>query len=674
MKANILSLALAAALLSTAPAMAETILQPLPREALTPGNRGALILPRGVDQQDLEVLRGRMLRTHEPVAPLAGPAPTEPSNYGGPYNMTRVDIDVDIEPSTGLMDVVTTVTLTMNQGADKIAMFFPDFELSAVTDIDGLEIPYEQKAEFGLLTLLPEAPLEKGQEVTFVLAYAGTPDCGGGGYVQACEFKKSLSYVTHARYYPVNNAVMLDMFRTELRVTVPTGTIVAGTGRFVESTEDVEAGKTTFHFSHDFETELVSFAMAAYETLTDDSGEYPITVYVRGDKASNMADLLALAQNILGFYDEVFAPFPFNNLDIVEIGNSFGGGYGPQATIMMLSDIMGVTKASWYYDGLVQLMSHELAHQYWGNLVNIGSADSVSISEGLAEFSSAWHFANEFDTRSNFIQNGMNYMYTVPFQTDMAIGSSTLYSSAYYQTIAYDKASVVFDMLRYEVGDEAFVAGMKLYVATYGYSAATIQEFFSAHETASGKDLGWFFAQWMLRTGSPVLYVGSSVDAAAGGGWDVTIRVEQKTKPFQMHLPVQATLRDGSKVELEPIWVDGETVTATRHMDVAPLRLSTDPERTLLQRTRATLPGDVNLSGAADGSDLLDMAMLYRRNIIVKYGNNNYFMPNGSYLPRFDLNEDGLIDESDLELLLQGLGGRGLGTSILAAPDEPVGG
>ncbi|GMV38583.1 MAG: hypothetical protein AMXMBFR64_02990 [Myxococcales bacterium] len=657
---------LTATLLSTT-ALAQSAMEPLPREVLR-GDRGSLILPRGFDAEDLGVLLGRMARTHEPVSPLAAPAPTEPTNYGGQYNMTRCDIDVDVVPDTGQMDVVSTVTLTMNKAGDKIAMFFPPFELSEVTDLDGVPIPYEQKPEFQLLTLLPEVAAEKGQEVSFILRYSGKPDCGGGGYVKACEFKKSLSYLTHARYYPVNNAVMLDMFRTELRITVPTGLTVAATGRLVEVTEDAEAGKSTFHFTHDFETELVSFAMADYETLTDESGEYPITLYVRSDKASNMPNLLTLAQSILAFYAEVYAPFPFNNLDIVEIGNSFGGGYGPQATIMMLSDIFGVTPVSWYYDGLVQLMSHELAHQYWGNLVNIASADSVSVSEGLAEFSSAWHYENDFGTRSNFVQNGMNYMYTVPFQTDMAIGSSTLYGSPYYQTIAYDKASVVFDMLRHEVGEEAFIAGMQLYIATYGYSAASIQEFFQAHETASGKDLGWFFSQWMLRTGSPVLHVGAEV-VAANGGWDVTLRVEQKTKPFQMHLPVQATLRDGTKVDLEPVWVDGESVTATRHLDQAPLRLSTDPTRTLLQRTRGTLPGDVNLSGSADGSDLLDMAMMFRRDIVVKYGNNDYFIPNGGYLPRFDLNEDGRIDESDLELLLQGLGGSGFGPSVIAGPD-----
>ena len=663
-------LPLAASLGLAAPALAGPTLPSLPRDAVLGAQPGSLVLPRGADLHDLSVLMGRMTRLHEPApSPLATDAPTEPSNYGGQYNMLQCDLDVDIDPPTGEMAIVATVDLVMNQAGDKLTFYFANFEVSAVTDLEGVEIPFESKPAYGLLTLTPPAPLEKGDHYQFVMTAAGTPDCGTGGYVRSCDFTKTLSYITHARYYPINNAVMLDMFRTELRVTVPTGTIVAATGRFVESTEDAEAGKTTFHYTHDFETELVSFAMAAYQTLSDDAGEYPITVYTRAGTADNMPDLIALAKDILGFYADVYAPFPFNNIDIIEIGNSFGGGYGPQATIMMLSDIFGVTPASWYYDSLVQLMSHELAHQYWGNLVNMKGADSVAISEGLAEFSSAWHYETQFGTRSNFVQNGMNYMYTVPFQTDVAIGSQALYASAYYQTIAYDKASVVFDMLRHEVGDEAFKAGMALYVNTYGYDAASIQEFFQAHEVASGRDLGWFFSQWMLRTGSPDLFVGTEVTPAEGGGYDVSIRVEQDDKPFQLHLPIQATMRDGTKVVLEDVWVDSESVTATRHLDEEPARISTDPDRTLLQQTYASLPGDVNLSGAVDGSDLLDMAMMFRRDIVVKHNNQSFFFPNGGYLPRFDLNQDGLVDEADLEQLLQSMGGYGFGGSVMDAAE-----
>jgi aminopeptidase N len=666
MKLRFGTAALAAALACAAPAAADPTFEPLPRGALELHEVGRLALPRGVSSLDLATMVGRMARSHEVVSPLAPEAPAEPSNYGGYYNILHMDVAVDLDPTTGEMTVVETVKLVSNQDdLDQIPLGFPGFEVTSVTTPEDLPVPFEAFPAQNLIRISPEVPLAKDEELTFVLTAAGKPECKPGGLVQACDFTKNLSYVTHAQYYPRNQSVMLDMFRAELSVTVPTGTVVAGTGRLFETTEDAEAAKTTFRFTHDFETELLSFAMAPYETLTDESGEYPITLYVTKSHAGNMNSLLDLAKDILALYAEIYAPFPFLNIDIVEIGNSFGGGYGPQATIMMLSDIMGVSPDTNYWASLVQLMSHELAHQYWGNFVNIGSADSVSLSEGLAEFSSAYHFEQRFETRSNFVQNGMNYMYTVPENGDAAVGSASLYYSQYYTTIAYDKASVVFDMLRHELGDEAFFAGMQLYVDIHGYDSADIYDFFLAHETASGQDLGWFFNQWMLRTGSPVLTVAVAVEEDPAGGATLTMRFDQDGKPFKMHVPVQITLHGtGEKLDLDPAWIEDESTTVSWKLDAAPMRVSTDPKRTLLQRTYAALPGDVNLSGAVDGSDLLDLAVLFRRNIVVKYGSNEWFIPNGGYLPRFDLNRDGYIDEADLELVLQGFGEVGMPASV----------
>ena len=64
--------------------------------------------------------------------------------------------------------------------------------------------------------------------------------------------------------------------------------------------------------------------------------------------------------------------------------------------------------------------------------------------------------------------------------------------------------------------------------------------------------------------------------------------------------------------------------------------------------------GDPNLSGVSDGSDLLDMAIMMHRNIVFSWGNNEYFYPNSSYIHRYDLDQNGTIDQDDLALFLNG--------------------
>ncbi|NUN14408.1 MAG: hypothetical protein HUU55_12330 [Myxococcales bacterium] len=607
-----------------------------------------------------------------------------PTNYGGAYNILFMTVDIDIDPKTGILNEVVRIDLQRNKSKyDELSFLMPEFEVTEVTDGMGTPLTFETK--FGYIYVTPAAELAEDDFYTVIVRATGKPDCDGGMLV-ACSFGKKISYVTHAHYFPRNPD--FDLFKAELRITVPESLTVAATGRFVESfpvvstanaegvdpesrqedtaespteepsseppTEQVpEVAKTTFVFSHDYETQLLSFAIAEYSVFHDDSTFPPINAYLISEHASNSSNILELARNILDFYGSIYSPFPFGNLDVVEIGNSFGGGYGPQATIMMMSNVFGLSPNIPWFSSLVQLMSHEIAHQWWGNFVTISKSSAVSLSEGLAEFSSAYHYAKEYDSRSNFVENGLSYMYTVPKEADYAIGSGLLAASSNYQQIAYDKASVVFDMLRYELGDEAFFAGMQLYTDLFGYAVADMYDFLDAMEGASGRDLGWFFEQWILTPGFPDLSVHTEVSSIGNGKFSFVVKVKQDESTMQLTLPIRVTL-EGSEtpVDLEPMQIMGPESTKEYVLDGFPARMSTDPERIMLQRTYSARQGDLNLNGIADGNDLIDMAVMFHRNIVAEYNGNQYFWPNGSYLPRFDITGDGKINEDDLAFLL----------------------
>lgn len=607
-----------------------------------------------------------------------------PTNYGGPYNILFMSVDVDIDPKTGNMAEVVRIDLERNKSKyDELSFLMPEFEVTEVTD--GLGTPLSFETKFGYLYVTPAEELKEQDLYTVIVRANGKPDCDGG-MLTACSFGKKISYLTHAHYFPRNPD--FDLFKAELRVTVPESLTVAATGRFVESfpatplvpdesadsgeseedaaeippeepgTESpiepvVEAQKTTFVFSHDYETQLLSFAIAEYSVFHDDNAFPPINAYLISDHANNSNNIIELARNILDFYGSIYHPFPFGNLDVVEIGNSFGGGYGPQATIMMMSNVFGLSPNIPWFSSLVQLMSHEIAHQWWGNFVTISKSSAVSLSEGLAEFSSAYHYAVEYESRSNFVENGLSYMYTVSKEADYAIGSGLLGASSNYQQIAYDKASVVFDMLRYELGDEPFFAGMQLYTDLFGYSVADMYDFLDAMESAAGQDLGWFFEQWILTPGFPDLSIHTETSPEENGKFRFVVKVTQAQSPMQLTLPIRVTL-EGSEtpIDLEPMKIVGPETTKEYILDGFPARMSTDPERIMLQRTFSARHGDVNLNGVTDGNDIIDMAVMFHRNIVAEYNGNQYFWPNGSYLPRFDITSDGKINEDDLAFLM----------------------
>jgi aminopeptidase N len=135
-------------------------------------------------------------------------------------------------------------------------------------------------------------------------------------------------------------------------------------------------------------------------------------------------------------------------------------------------------------------------------------------------------------------------------------------NSAFTDTGAiYDKGAWVLHMLRYVVGDDAFWEALRLYRAAHAYGNATTEDLRAAFETASGRDLSWFFDQWVYTPRRPVYRV--SWSAAAGG---IAVTVEQRQKHgiarrttlrdvYVMPLEITLHYADGSS-EIREVWND----------------------------------------------------------------------------------------------------------------------
>ena len=579
------------------------------------------------------------------------------SNFGGYVNLLTQDVALDFNPETGFIDETISVTLEVNEDdTDKIPLSFPDhFEISEIKNSGGEDQEWSKSAN--TLIVYMDPPSKKGELLEFTMKASGTVICSNDG-IKPCSFGGNYAYVTHADYYLQGSPIVLDMFQGSLEVTVPPGKQVVATGRLEEAVYNEESN--SFRFVHDYETIYYSFAVADYQVTEELFKGVPIRVHTREKDVQHHTEVLDVTRNILEFYTTEFSDFPFDDLDLVQMDKNFGGGYGPQSTVFMYSGTFDMDQEGWGGWGgsasRVQLISHEIAHQWWGNLVNMLEVNSVILSEGLAEFSSAFHWEKEYESRSNFISNGMNYVYTVPAEDDVPIGSAMVTQSYMYNTLAYDKASVVFDMLQHELGDETFRKGMSEYVATFGYSAANLTSFFETMSAVSGVDLDSFRAQWVDGTGYPRILARSTQVKTDEGDWLLQVSLEQVGEQvFTVQLPIQVThLEDERKEIIDTIVMDSETVNATFRFDAPILRVSVDPDRIYLHRIQSQDQGDPNLSGIADGSDLIDMAIMMHRNIVFGYGDSNYFYPNASYNSRFDLNQDGSINEDDVALLIEG--------------------
>lgn len=629
-------------------------------DAGDPAFRGAPI-----DEHALHWAIRRLIREGEgPTVPIpfdgegdgqGQPMPQAISNYGGDINILHKDVDLEVDVDTGearsVARVVGVVTGTEPQAALRFIM--PSWDLLSVTGPEGEPLPYE---EIGSVLEIGREDGEwlEGDSFDITVEVEGAFECNNS-FPRACTFGSNLNYVTYARFHP-GNPQQRDAWTANFSVTTNSPWRVAATGEPLDPVE-LEDGRTRYSFILHEETFWLSFGAARYEVFTDATQEPPINLYIRETYADNADNLLVLGRSIIDTFVRYYADFPYKNLDMVEFNDNFGGGYGPQATIFMVSYVFGINPSGGNGSGyLVQLMSHEIAHQWWGNFVTPKEEGNVVLSEGLAEFSSASFYREYYESAGNFIDNAMTYLYTVDPSFDVPISSTNLQASDNYFTLAYDKASAVFNMLRLELGDDAYFAGMQLYSDTYAYGGANLEEYFAVMESVSGQNLDAFYEQWILDDGYPRHELTATQWANHDGTWSLELVIEQTGKRlYELGLPVRFDFAvdaiKGVQSEFRTIRIDEEVTRVTFTFDHPIKRTRVDPDKAIIQLHSVGQAADVNLDGESDGIDLLDMAIRVGRDIVVPWGGGSFYA-NPGYERSMDLNSDGKIDESDVELML----------------------
>ena len=235
-------------------------------------------------------------------------------------------------------------------------------------------------------------------------------------------------------------------------------------------------------------------------------------------------------------------------------------------------------------------LGHEIVHSWIGNSV-FNRIDRGNWVEGLTTYLANyyWHELTG-DTQQARDQRRLmlrGYNLHVPPARDYPIGQFTQKRDERDNAIGYQKAAMVFHQLRTEIGDAAFWRGVKQLVRDYSGRHVDWQDLERLFAGVSGKDLRWFFAQWVERAGAPQLsLVEATVSPLADqpGISRLHITVRQEGDPFRMTVPVEVTMPGSAKTLAIPL------VGARGEVDVqvpaVPFSVALDPQFMALQRLR----------------------------------------------------------------------------------------
>ena len=303
--------------------------------------------------------------------------------------------------------------------------------------------------------------------------------------------------------------------------------------------------------------------------------------YLFPEDAQLADEYLDATARYLEAYIGLLGPYPFDTFAVVE--NFFASGLGMPSFTLLGS---GVIKRHYIQP---YALGHEIVHSWIGNSVLNRTATGNWV-EGLTTYLSNyyWHeWVGEDDQardQRRLMLRGYNLY--VPSERDYPLRQFTQKHDERDNAIGYQKAAMVFHLLRQEVGNEAFWRSLKRLVATYRSRPADWRDVEQVFAETAGKDLRSFFAQWVERSGAPDVTVKQvTARPLSNGDFQLEGRIVQSGAAFQSPLPIRILLPD-ERQQTVRTRINGGDGAFTVLLPAKPLSLEIDPDATVLRRIR----------------------------------------------------------------------------------------
>ena len=293
-------------------------------------------------------------------------------------------------------------------------------------------------------------------------------------------------------------------------------------------------------------------------------------VYLRQPDPALAERYLDATSRYLDLYSRLLGPYPYAKFALVE--NFWESGYGmPSFTLLgpQVIRLPFIVDTSY---------PHEILHNWWGNGVYVDYA-SGNWSEGLTAYLADHLLAEQRDGGADYRRNTLKaYGDYVRQDKDFPLTEFRSRHTAASQAIGYGKAMMFFHMLRRQLGDAAFVEGLRRFYADNRFRVAGWDDLRRAFEATSGDDLGGLFTAWTTRPGAPRIELSDVTLADNAGGFRLSGRVDQTqlgpSWPLDVNLQIDLI---GDRQQNQTVHMDRRSTRFEFDLPILALRVAADP-------------------------------------------------------------------------------------------------
>ena len=377
------------------------------------------------------------------------------------------------------------------KGMQVLSVREADLALSYVHQNDKLRLQLKEKAK-------------AGDTKTITIQYKGIP--ADGLIIGKSIFNKRTffgdNWPNRAHQWLPCNDVPLDKSSLEFIVTAPAHYSVVSNGLKVGEEMLPDSPKRT-HWQETVPLPTKVMVIGLADFAVEEAGKVdniPLYSWVYSEEKDKGFYDYAQAREILPFFIDYIGPYGYKKLANIQSKTIFGGMENAGAIFYFEQSVTGKRT-------IEDLIAHEIAHQWFGNMVTETNFSHLWLSEGFATYMANMYLESKYGVDSVIRRLAEERAQVVAFAASSRM--PVLDTSANYMSLlnanSYQKGAWILHMLRQQVGNTVFRKIIQTYYAQFAGKNASSADFVAVAEAVSGKKLKAFFTQWLTKPGLPIL-------------------------------------------------------------------------------------------------------------------------------------------------------------------------
>ena len=490
-------------------------------------------------------------------------------------------LELAIDSKRRFTEATARIELKLAEDQDTFELDFHHMFEVIATRVDGRLAEVEQLPH--RLRIDPGRELPAGRSIEVEVIYRGLfPQDESQGDVVGMLFDGH-SVVAYLEpdgahhWFPCNDHPS-DKATIELVVDVPEGQRTAGIGRLIEEGPSPRPDHVRSRWRTDIPTAtyLVALGVGPWVRIEREGTRMPIWDYCEAEDRDAIEESLAIVPEMMSFFELRFGPYPFEKYGHMLTRKWIGG---------MEDQTMSVLGREEALSGDEALLAHELAHQWFGNLVSPYQWNDLWLNEGWATWAELLWFESTSPAQARQTLSGWRRS---TFRLAMREHPHTLAkpdpSNLFDGLLVYDKGGMVIHLLDEYLGRQRFLRAARAYLEEFARGNARTADFRAAMEKASGEDLEAFFDAWVHANTLPeIAWAIDQVEALSGTGeearWQVTISAEQRNGHHPMLLALELQGAEAGQRQRVPLRFDQASVQTTVILPFVPERSALDPDK-----------------------------------------------------------------------------------------------